>query len=679
VKTFFHLRFLSALFFILALVVSSECLAQEEYLPDALLYPGNEAGVILVVDKTRQEMRIYRHDGKGNVFLEKIIPCSTGMIQGDKLARGDKKTPDGYYIFNQKLLPRELPEIYGILAYPMDYPNFWDKRQGRGGDGIWTHGINKPLVDFDSYGCVELFNHDIAALEQYISLYETPIVIYENLNVLPISDLKREGARVLSFVESWRRAWSQKDMETYRGLYSPKEFVNTDNLTFEGWMRHKANIANLYKKIEINVDNLRVFRHRDVIVVSFDQRYQGDRRYSSTGGKRLYLRENGDSFQIVGEEFVGGPQNYPDKWLSAEERQMAISTPPLSVAAQAVPVAAASAGAILPGGSVLTALNTQTQTDQSEILSEETRINIAARARNPQNKATTPQVSDDSPGLEDVKDEVTTPTLTAESGITPTFSSSTREQVIEPKDLKAAPVAAPVPASELASSQPRLQVKINTGPKELEPSPGLAVVNVASRDSSLGVGASAQGTSPTPRAPTTPPTPTVIATQVAQGAPSQQPAQTSEEEAQAASQAAGAPEEAVVEVASLNPKANTPEPNKDDSESEILKLLNNWEKSWENKDLESYFALYADDFRFREKGMDLAAYKEYRSANIKKAGKISVSAEKAQVTMEGDKATLTFTQRYKADNYQDRGQKTLSLKLEGGAWKITGETFKKGS
>ena len=34
----------------------------------------------------------------------------------------------------------ELTDFYGTGAYPISYPNEWDKRQGRNGHGIWLHG-----------------------------------------------------------------------------------------------------------------------------------------------------------------------------------------------------------------------------------------------------------------------------------------------------------------------------------------------------------------------------------------------------------------------------------------------------------------------------------------------------------------------------------------------------------
>lgn len=303
----------------------------DNMLPDAIVYPGSKPGHIMVVDKAEQVLYLYSHDGDGNVVMDRVMSCSTGENKGDKLVEGDKKTPNGYYIFNQKLLPRELSPIYGALAYPTNYPNFWDKKIGRGGYGIWLHGINKPLVDYDSNGCVELENADIALMESIIGLFDTPLLTYEELTLAPQAELRREAEEVKAFIESWRRAWVDKDHRAYRDKYAP-EFVNSDGRSFDGWMAHKESVAQTYKTITVEVKDLRLYRHRDVLTAVFEQDYRGDQRFSSVGLKRLYIDKVNGEYKILGEEFVNLPDTATTKWLTAAEKQKALETPPLTVA-----------------------------------------------------------------------------------------------------------------------------------------------------------------------------------------------------------------------------------------------------------------------------------------------------------------------------------------------------------
>ncbi|MDL2226250.1 L,D-transpeptidase family protein [Deltaproteobacteria bacterium OttesenSCG-928-M10] len=345
-------------------------------LPDAIIYPGNKPGHILVVDKADQMLYLYRHDDGGNVELDRVMRCSTGINKGDKMVEGDKKTPNGFYIFNQKLLPRELSPIYGTLAYPSDYPNFWDKKLGRGGYGIWIHGINKPLVNYDSNGCVELENADIAQMEELINLYDTPMITYEKLVLAPAEDLRKEGLAVREFIESWREAWVNKDHAAYRDKYDP-EFVNSDGRSFSGWMAHKEGVAKNYKTITVEVKDLRIFRHRDVLVAVFEQDYRGDARFTSIGLKRLYIKNTEGGYKIAGEEFRAMPDTDHRKWLTAEEKRKALETPPLALA-QADNAALSTAAA---AGSSEQAANEAGQTPLLPAVPAEEDISVAEEAR----------------------------------------------------------------------------------------------------------------------------------------------------------------------------------------------------------------------------------------------------------------------------------------------------------
>jgi murein L,D-transpeptidase YafK len=589
-------------------------LAQEQagYLPDSILYPGTKPGIILVVDKNMQELRIYSHDGQGGVVLEKVIPCSTGMVRGDKLVRGDKKTPNGYYIFNQKLLPSELPEIYGILAYPMDYPNFWDKNIGRKGDGIWTHGVNKPLMDFDSVGCVELLNHDLAALEDVINLYDTPILLYEEVRYVSSEELVRDARAVRNFVEDWRYAWASKDLDTYARMYD-RNFYNNDGMSYEAWMNHKRNVAAGYKKIDIRLDDMRIYRHRDVVVVSFIQRYQGDGRYSSVGAKRLYLKESGSSFFIVAEEFIGNPQPPTNKRLTPEEKYAALTTPPLSVATFSQPVVTASAGAINPASDVfLAAAAPSAVSDAAQ--DEQARADLEARFRT------------GAPTPDQVPPEDSPPVLTAESQGTDNFSSSVTGQLTQ---------GYPPSTSEPEATQAG----------ELS----LAAVQPNSSTDAYGT-----------------------------GVPAADPALTSDASLEAGEDYSGQASTSTTtgELAAAAMPGQTVSPTPETGGSELTALIAAWEIAWEAKDEDSFFSFYDESFRFLDKGMDLKGFKGYRGRLMRKATTIEVGISDLKVSLDGNKATATFTQNYRSDNYRDTGVKTLTFAKDLGSWKITSEAFK---
>ena len=52
-----------------------------------------------------------------------------GKEKGDKQFEGDNKTPEGIYFVNRIIDGKSLPEKYGPLALPINFPNAYDKDQ----------------------------------------------------------------------------------------------------------------------------------------------------------------------------------------------------------------------------------------------------------------------------------------------------------------------------------------------------------------------------------------------------------------------------------------------------------------------------------------------------------------------------------------------------------------------
>lgn len=295
-----------------------------QQIPAALIEPGPGADrYIVVVEKSTQSLFLYEFK-KGQYYLRRTYPCSTGENVGDKRKEGDKRTPEGVYIFNKKSLESELAPIYGVLAYPMDYPNFWDLREGRDGNGIWMHGTNRKLVPRDSNGCVALQNVDIMELEQFVRLYNTPIVIYDRIEYKDLDQINRDAARVKAFVLAWRDAWVKKDFKAYQAKYA-RDFISDDGKDYRAWMDHKIRLNQIYSSIKVDFDDLRIFRHRDAIVVVFDQYYRGGSSFTSDGAKRLYLREKPEGYEIVAEVWSPFPSRPPERLLSAEVRRRVLA------------------------------------------------------------------------------------------------------------------------------------------------------------------------------------------------------------------------------------------------------------------------------------------------------------------------------------------------------------------
>ena len=192
-KIDFKKQYSLALFalFVFSFLFNSEISAEDHIRPSAIIkLPENENAIL--VEKKNQTLFLYSSKS-GELQIQYKTPCSTGEISGVKHKAGDKKTPEGIYFLKDEYEDQYLSPIYGIKAFPLDYPNLMDKRTGKDGSAIWIHGTNKVLKPMDSNGCVALENSSILKLAEYITLDSTPVILVED----PLTTVVRGTAKLL--------------------------------------------------------------------------------------------------------------------------------------------------------------------------------------------------------------------------------------------------------------------------------------------------------------------------------------------------------------------------------------------------------------------------------------------------------------------------------------------------
>ncbi|MDY6970774.1 MAG: L,D-transpeptidase family protein [Thermodesulfobacteriota bacterium] len=291
------------------------CSVAARLVPASLVkWHGEGAAYAVLVDKSEQKLLLYHQNDLSEPV--KVYKCSSGENKGRKRRNNDKKTPEGVYFFTHSYDKRDLSAIYGVKAFPIDYPNPLDKKEGRGGYGIWFHGLDKPLRPRDTNGCVALENKNIADLASYIKLHKTPVIISPKIKMLPFEELIRESNYLQRLIERWRSSWEKKEIERYMDFYGPdfsSRWMNRNR-----WKANKTRLARKYEKIHVQVDNLQLFKTNGVVLARFRQTYRaGD--FLSLGTKRLYLEKDSDQWKIIGEVFVedeAGPGVLPKKPIS---------------------------------------------------------------------------------------------------------------------------------------------------------------------------------------------------------------------------------------------------------------------------------------------------------------------------------------------------------------------------
>jgi len=263
-----------------------------------LISPKANQHYVILVEKASQRLFVYEFAGDYNLVA--TFNCATGESNGDKQVSGDQKTPEGVYFSTRAVGERYLTATYGARAFPMNYPNLLDRKMSKGGNNIWVHGTNEELKERSTNGCIVLANGDVVALEKYIKLWDTPIIVEKELKYEERDNLLHLGQLLLDRVESWSQAWSTKELDRYFSFYA-SDFT-WGNLDLQGWRNRKAQLNNRYRTISVQFSDIRFFRQGNMVLATAEQIYRSD-RFSSAGLKHLYLVQNSEEWRILAEDW----------------------------------------------------------------------------------------------------------------------------------------------------------------------------------------------------------------------------------------------------------------------------------------------------------------------------------------------------------------------------------------
>lgn len=110
-----------------------------------------------------------------------------------------------------------------------------------------------------------------------------------------------------------------------------------------------------------------------------------------------------------------------------------------------------------------------------------------------------------------------------------------------------------------------------------------------------------------------------------------------------------------------------------DRTKEVQQALLAWRLAWELGDYASYVRFY--DPAFKGDAGSRAQWEKQRRSRLGN-GKIGVKLDNVRTTLVSDsEADIEFVQHYSSGRHSDVGNKRLKMKREGGAWRITEETW----
>jgi len=232
--------------------------------------------------------------------------ASIGKNGSGKNFEGDKKTPLGVYTLGEKIT-QPLSDFYGEGAFPIDYPNVYDKLLNKTGHGIWIHGTPKDTYSRapkSSDGCIVISNENFNSLESILKNKQTKVILsklsydqYFNAE----NNIDKHN-NFMSYFESWISNWTLKNYSEYIAFYDANAKYNSK--LFEIWSSKKKKVFENTNDIQIAIDNLTIIDYPEeeehVKYVEFTQTYNSDLLKQTSQKKQIWRKFNNE-WKIISE------------------------------------------------------------------------------------------------------------------------------------------------------------------------------------------------------------------------------------------------------------------------------------------------------------------------------------------------------------------------------------------
>jgi hypothetical protein len=277
----------------------------DDGLPDYLLKVPDSTRVALVAETDTSTLYRYKNGPDGMRLVDKHY-MSIGENGVGKQRPWDRRTPLGVYFVSDQLDTGKLHPKYGITAFPLDYPNGWDRLRNRSGDGIWLHGVDpdggkRPALDTD--GCLALPNDRLQMISADIQPLSTPVVITRKLRLATGAQLRERAAGLEAALRAWASSLAAGDLHSYFRMYA--QGFSYLGMSRDEWMAFRLEAIGNRVLDDLVIDELSLLADpvEDGLYVSrfLQTLVEGDRRVTTM--KRLYWRQNdGGSFVIVAED-----------------------------------------------------------------------------------------------------------------------------------------------------------------------------------------------------------------------------------------------------------------------------------------------------------------------------------------------------------------------------------------
>lgn len=208
--------------------------------PASVGFLASQQPYLAAVDASRSRLYWFANrtgaDGQLKLELIKETYVSVGINGVGKFREGDGKTPVGVYFIQKNLPGATLPDLFGVGALTLNYPNAVDAMRNKTGSGIWLHGT--PSAQYSrapeaTDGCVVLSNPEMEQLLRLPSWRMTPVIIADKLDWVPAGQVSLAYTEFKPRLDQWIADRQSTDIDQLKTHYSQR--FERDDLDLAHW------------------------------------------------------------------------------------------------------------------------------------------------------------------------------------------------------------------------------------------------------------------------------------------------------------------------------------------------------------------------------------------------------------------------------------------------------------
>ncbi len=173
-------------------------------------------------------------------------------------------------------------------AYPIGYPNSWDKLNDQAGEDLWLYCPPEYVESTLDTNCIVADDTSRIIFDDYVDLANSLVVLSEGLG----DSSAEESNGVVGALNAWVASWESLDSERYLSHYH-RDFFNFEN-RLAGWSKNKKRINGRKTSIDVEVAELTALAYpgeEGLVSMRFYQVYNSS-NFQWSGWKELLWRKD---------------------------------------------------------------------------------------------------------------------------------------------------------------------------------------------------------------------------------------------------------------------------------------------------------------------------------------------------------------------------------------------------